>query len=377
MGFDLLATLFIALGLVSMSVFLRNPGRAELAMLWMNLLLLTNIRYESFLYVLILFAVLLVSGRIPDKRYLASLFFFSVPLYLPLAWQRALSSGAYQQPLGQELFSSEAFLVNLTTMLRNQLDFTFRLPYNNILTLAALPCGIWALISALKKKIWSFEAKLLITVAALIVGVSLVINFAHTVGVPSYSNPTGARLYLLFSAACAFMVAAFCAETIKVPPGIMLSASLLMFYMYHSPATSLRFVNDTGLTRLVSAVHAVMEKHTDSNALVVAALPSIYVVADRGAIDYVAFNSWAEGRTLDDELRLRRYTDIIFVQEIFNSSGQPKFDCVLKLPAKYKTEVLYEAIYSADAFLRISRLIMPNLSSPGGEKVAIAPAKTI
>ena len=63
-GFDLFSTLFLTLVIVCLYRFCAAPDSDRLALLWVNLLMFANIRYESLIIVGVVLAGLIVTGKI-------------------------------------------------------------------------------------------------------------------------------------------------------------------------------------------------------------------------------------------------------------------------------------------------------------------------
>ncbi|MDD4004793.1 MAG: glycosyltransferase family 39 protein [Elusimicrobiaceae bacterium] len=353
-GFDLLAAFFMALALLMVWIYLHNPEKEELNLLWMTLLMLANTRYESFIYLPVIFALLFAFRRVPDKKRVLLLSLVSVPFFFPIAWQRILTAGNYEHPAGTTIFSVSSLSSNLRFMLNSQFDFTFKPPYNNIINLAAFLCIIWLVIPAAKKL---YDTRLKVQFAAIAggaVGLNVLINCAHFF-VPSYAHPVSARWFIGFSAACVFMVSVFLVDVFKVKPWFFLILSLALFSLYHPTAMERRFPNCITMIRATDYVYDFLAKADDRNLLVVTDRPGQYVVADYGAISFKYANSHVK-ETFD---RLRRHlcSHIVILQDIRYDTGRPIPEHTLS--KEYPLEPLAEIQNTAEAYVRISKVVLP------------------
>jgi len=357
-GFDLLSTLFIALSLLTVWIYMQKPETEELDLLWFTLLMLANIRYESIIYLPVIFLLLWSWRRIADKMRLVLLALWTAPLFLPTFWQRLLSMGQHEQPAGTSLFRFDSLVANLREMLAGQLDFT--LPYNNLANVAAFICFEWLMVVLLRRRREDEDRLVFSTVAVAVVGLGLVISCAHFF-VPTYSHATGARLFLAFSAFCAFLTALFLLRVIRIPAWGALGLALVLFGVYHPIAMERRFTNNLILVRTTDEVYNYLNTYADKHTLLVIDRPGQYAVLERGAVNF----KYANSNAIDilNSARRKLFSEILVAQEILYKTGLPKLEH--KLDAAYKLETIYELQNSGDTFLRISRVTEDSLPPSG------------
>lgn len=346
-GFDLLSVLFLALSLLTAWLYLQRPEAEEEGLLFFTLLMFGNIRYESIIYLPIVFGLLFAWRRVPDWKRLLSTALFSAPLLLPTAWQRLLSMGHHEQPLGTSLFRVDSLVANTQAMLKGQIDFT--LPYNNLSNIAAFICFEWLLFILLKHKKENQSRLEFASVAVSMIGIGMLISCAHFF-IPSYSHSTGARLFLPFAAAAAFLTAMLFTRMLRVPPWALLAGTIVLFGFYHPMAIERRFSNNLILVRTTDTIYNYLSTYADKHVLVITERPGQYTVMGRGAISF----KYANTNAIDilNSLNRKLFTDIVVAQEILYKTELPRQEQQL-LPA-YRLQPLYEFQNSADTYVRLS-----------------------
>ena len=109
-GFDLLNSAFFVLIIAATYYFIKKPSSVAFSFIFASLIMFSNIRYESILFLVFLPLLLVKKIKwvyLKDGCYL----FFITPLVsLPYIWQRLLQQGSYETPEGfittKELSSS-------------------------------------------------------------------------------------------------------------------------------------------------------------------------------------------------------------------------------------------------------------------------------
>ena len=101
-GFDFVALFFSLLVIKSLLDHLREPSAARLAILWMNLCMFAEIRYESALFIVPVAALLLVFRLVNWSLLQPYAFIYSLtPAYLsPRVWQAVLRGSVPEQEPG-------------------------------------------------------------------------------------------------------------------------------------------------------------------------------------------------------------------------------------------------------------------------------------
>ena len=357
-GFDLLSVLFLALSLLAVWLYLQTPEAEEQDLLFFTLLMFGNIRYESIIYLPIAFGLLLAWRRVPDGKRLLSTALFSAPLLLPTVWQRLLTMGHHEQPIGTSLFRVDSLVANAQALLKGQADFS--LPYNNLANIAAFVCFEWLLFVLLKHKRENQSKLEFASVAISLIGIGMLISCAHFF-VPGYSHSTGARLFLPFATAGAFLTALLFTRMLRVPPWALLTGALVLFGVYHPTAIERRFSNNLILVRSTDTIYSYLAAYADKHVLLITERPGQYTVMGRGAISF----KYANNNAVDivHSLNRKLFTDIVVAQEILYKTELPRQEQQL-LPA-YRLKPLYEFQNSADTYMRLSVVDKESLPPSG------------
>lgn len=354
--YDTLFVFFFYLGFISLFLLMKKPSRYTFSLFWVNMLMLANVRHESAVYFALAFGAVVFWGYVTRELIKSSIFLILVTplLSLPIFWQKVLSQGKWENPKDTPLFSIGHFFKHLKLFLTGQLDFAFKLPFANVLTILAAGILIYFLVEVFRKKItfphryqWQF---LYIFFACL--AVNLIIFLSHFLG--DYTHPNGARFFLVFVTACA--MAPVLLKSLR--PGIinskaLLAAAIVAFTVYHPVAVEGELLKSLTLTREARACYKFLEETGSKNILVIADRPGQFTALEYGAVSFVYANK-SHGRLLH-ELNRSLFADIFVFQKIEYSSGKPIH--LNKLNGMYKMETLREVQITATQYLRISRVL--------------------
>jgi len=354
-GYDLFSTLLFALILTVFYQFLKSPDAQTLAFLWMSLLMFTNIRYESCIFILIIGLAVLKYIKFSQLKTAAHIYFLTPLLSLPFIWQRFLSQGTYENPSHIPLFSAQSFIKHGKIFLQNFLNLNLDLPYSGMLNLAAvliLGYGFKQIVTK-KIKLTPIQKNFTITVLSCVT-VIMVIVLSHHFG--RYDRPTQARLFMYFSVFCAltpiFLKAIY-------PNWIsgkkLMVAALVIFLFYHPVAGNHTFINNMVITRIHQHAQKFLKNINDSDILIISAYAGQYTALNYSAVTFNYANRHSQ--TLMAELKAHRYKKIFVFQEIDNTTNQPKWDNQ-RLDPKFKLTAVEEIQVLNDRFLRISRLVI-------------------
>ncbi|NLO90396.1 MAG: hypothetical protein GX410_00195, partial [Elusimicrobia bacterium] len=355
---DLFSAFFMALALQNAWLYLRNPEHEELTLLVMTLLMLANIRYESPIYLPAILLALLAMGRLPDKKGLLRLLMLCSPLVLPIFWQRLLPSNNYEQPAGTPLFSLHAFTENIRELLRSQFVFSYEMPYNNLLIIAAAAFSLTLLAPAVRKKLFTGIRPQFAVLCGTVVGISMLINCAQFF-IPIYTHPTGARLFLAFCAACTLITTAYLAQAFKIGGRVLLGAGVAIFMLYSPLAAARHLSNKLLLVRTTNTGYDFLSKYPDKHLVVIVNRPGQYVAMNRGAVSFAYANK--NPQELLDNLRDNFISDLVVFQDMDYATTLPKARQTLS--AEFTLEPVQDIQTGPDTYLRISKVAIP---PPGG-----------
>ena len=146
-GFDFCALFFSLLVLKSLFDHLREPTAGRLAILWMNLCMFAEVRYESALFIVPVVALLLVFRLANWTMLRPYAFIYALtPAYLaPRIWQAALRGSVPDQEVGVAPVSVGYFFDNLREYFRPVLSPLSGYPAHAgiVIALGLVGCVLW------------------------------------------------------------------------------------------------------------------------------------------------------------------------------------------------------------------------------------------
>ncbi len=364
-GFDLLATCMLVVVAQSFEVAVRDPSPRRITVVFLNLCLLANVRYEGWA-LLGLGVVLLLAMRVARLSGLRSygwLYSFSPLLVLPRYWQTVAKANDNEQPLSASLFSFEHFWNNwgeFLGVLRRPLDTTLpHAPFVIALSIVGLLLLGIQLVVALRRRTVTRDGVRIGVFFAAFVGAQVVICFSYFWG--HSLHPAAARLFLWLDVTMAFLAGwlltaigqrlkldvAALGRRSAAPVPVFAAAALLA--MAVPAAREARFINSLGLTRQADQVWRYFESLGTHRILVLTDRPGLYAIHDYGAASIVK-----PPRSLLFELSRHLYEDIYLIQEVNLATHEPegKFNPWPDV----ETETVLEFQNSATSSVRIARV---------------------
>ena len=146
-GFDFFAVFFALLVIKSLLDHGREPSPARLAILWMNLCMFAEIRYESGLFIPPVVALLLLFRMVTWSTLRPYAFIYALtPAYLlPRIWQAVLRGSVPQQDPGTIAFSLENFFNNVREYFKPILSPFHSYPAHSriVIALGIVGCILW------------------------------------------------------------------------------------------------------------------------------------------------------------------------------------------------------------------------------------------
>jgi hypothetical protein len=354
-GYDLFSTVMFALTLTVLYQFLKSPHPAGFAFLWVNLLMFSNIRYESCIFFLIIVAAAARFIKLSYFKEAAYIYVLTPLLSLPFIWQRFLSQGTYENPAHIPLFAVQSFIKHGGIFIENLLNLNFDLPYAGLLNLAAIIIigyGI-KLIVTKSIKLAPYQ-KYFMIISILCGGTIMIIVLSHHFG--RYDRPTQARLFMYFSVFCALTPIFLKAiHSGWISGKKLMVASCFIFILYHPVAANHAFINNMIITRIHQHAQKYLKDLKDPDLLIVTAYATHYSALNYSAITVQYANQHRP--TLQAELKANRYSKILVLQEIAYATQSPKWPNQQLYP-EFRLKPLKEIQVSEDRYLRISRLQM-------------------
>lgn len=356
-GFDFLAAFFAVLVVKSFLDHSRDPSADRLAVLWMNVCMFAEIRYETGLFIapVVFFLLVFRLAKLEYLRPYRIIYALTPAFLLPRVWQSIIRGNVPEQDPGAITFSVGNLITNTTNYLKPLAS-----PFDNKTSHAAfvLALGLVGLALALRwmiKRLQSEERstpelRFSIMVAGWMF-LQLIIVFTYVWGRPEH--PASARLIIAIDTFFSFLAAwAVTAIFKRRRPVLATVVCAGLFAMYVPVAAQARLINELTLTREAATTWRFFESLHEKRILIVTDRPGLYTVMNYGAVD---FEQAKRDPTLVEGLFRRLYYDIYLIQQIDLGAGRvlPQFEI---WPGQPRVPVL-EFQNDANTTVRISRLL--------------------
>ncbi len=355
-GFDLLAAGFALLVIKSVLDHCRAPSPERLAILWMNLCMFAEIRYESGLFVPLVVSLLLLFRKVTWRTLRPYAFVYALtPAYLlPRIWQAMLGGNVPHQAPGTVAFSFQTFFANTSEYIKPILSPFASQPAHSALVIALGIVGgvLWLrwLYRRLLVPDWKappLQFAILVTAWLLM---QAIIVFAYVWGRAQY--PSAARLVIpldTFFAFAAAWVLTLSLQRWRPLVAVLLAAAL--FAVYLPVASQARMLNRLTQTREANTNWRFFESLHEKRILIVTDRPNLYTIMDYGAMD---FETARHDRFLFEAFARHLFYDVYLVQQIRLSTNQPLPGYELWPDRRRETRLEFQN--DADVLIRISRL---------------------
>jgi hypothetical protein len=355
-GFDFLALFFALLVLKSIHDHLRQPSAARLAILWMNLCMFAEIRYEGVLFIVPVVALLLVF-RMVDRTLLGPYAFIYAltPAYLaPRIWQSVVRGNVPEQEAGVTALSVGNFFNNAREYFKPVLS-----PLNNypahagmVIALGLLGCLLW--LGAHRRQLWAPDwkaprARFAAFVAAWML-FQITVVFSYVWG--RAQAPSAARLVIAVDTFFSFFAAwALAVALRRWRPFVAVLAAVGILAIHLPIAGQHRMLNRLTQTRETATAWRFFESLHEKRILIVTDRPDLFTIMDYGAM---SFEAARQDPFIFEAFARHLFYDIYVVQQIKLSTGSP-FPGYDLWPGR-RLETMLEYQNDADVLIRISRL---------------------
>jgi hypothetical protein len=355
-GFDFLALFFSLLVVKSLLDHLRDPSAARLAILWMNLCMFAETRYESALFILPVLGLVL-AFRLASRTLLRPYAFIYAltPLYLaPRIWQAALRGSVPEQDPGVTPFSLAHFASNAREYFRPVLSPFDGYPAHAgiVIGLGLVGCLLWL---CSQRRQWRAPAwadprlRAALVVASWML-LQVVVVFSYAWG--RAQAPSAARLVIAIDTFFSFFAAWALTVTLRrwrTPAAVLVAAALLAM---HLPiASQHRFLNRLTQTRETATAWRFFDSLHEKRILIVTDRPDLFTIMDYGAM---TFEAARRDPFLFEALSRRLFYDVYVVQQIRLSTGSPMPGYDIWPGRRLETMLQYQN--DADLAIRISRV---------------------
>ncbi len=346
-GFDLLNTALFILVLGLSHRFIMNPSGPLFGLLMATILVFSNVRYESAIFLLVVPILLAPCITLAHLRSSIHLFLSAPLLLLPNYWQRYFATD-FAVPESESLFSWVSFTKHLPTFVQNQFDFSGTLPYASIINVLAL-AGVLVFLAEVARGSMKLTRKqlhwaiFLATVILLNAGIFLSYHFGLS------NHPISARYFLSFCVVFALLPLILRILTPRIMSGVaLLTIAIISFLYYHPFAVKDDFTRTLAFTKSTRAALRSLSGLDRNNMLIISERPSRFTAMGYGAVSIVYANKNMDAIFAQNKLHL--YSRVIVFEEfLFNGDAKA-------LRPDYKRNIIKEEYVAAGKFLRYSNL---------------------
>ncbi|MGD0835541.1 MAG: hypothetical protein ABSB49_02730 [Polyangia bacterium] len=356
-GFDFFAAFFALLVIKSFLDYVGAPTPARLAMLWMNLVMFAEIRYESALFLVPTVVILLLFRTITWSmlRPYALIYALSPAYLMPRIWQTILRGSVPEQDPGMVAVGSQNLGKNLREYLAPVLSPFHAHPAHSgiIIALGLLGCSLWLVVHWrwVAKPAWRAPHIRFLVFILVWMSVQALILFAYGWG--RAQSPAAARLFIALDTFLSFAAAWLLTRSLGRWPSlvaVMLAAALLVSQV--PLAAQHRMLNRLTQTRESATTWRFFASLHEKRIIIVSDRPNLFTIMEYGAM------SFAEAR--QDPVILQAFAhhlfyDIYLVQQISLATDQPRPGYESPWPSR-KLETMLEFQNDADVSIRITRL---------------------
>lgn len=354
-GFDFLALFFALLVVKSFHDHLHAPTPAKLAMLWMNLCMFAEIRYESALFIPVVVGLLFLFKLVTWSTLRPYAFVYALtPAYLaPRIWQAFLLGSVPPQEPGTVAFSAANFVANTHEYFKPILSPFHAYPAHSATVLALGVVGLVLWSSSHWRDILSIDWKRLRFPTVVLAWMTAQAFIVFTYGWGKAQNPASARLVIaidvFFSFTAAWAVTRLFGRR-KSFIAVMAAVGLLAVQV--PAAAQHRLLNRLTQTRESATTWRFFESLHEKRILIVTDRPNHFTIMSYGAM---SFEAARHDPMIFEALARRLFYDVYVVQQIGLSTRQPLPG--YELWPDRKVEPVFEFQNDANVLVRISRLV--------------------
>ena len=324
-GFDFLAAFFSVLVIKSFLDHTRAPSAGTLAVLWMNLCMFVEIRYETGLFLPPVVVVLLLFGLVKWSyiRPYRLLYALTPAFFLPRIWQAILRGNVPEQDAGAIAFSFGHFIENARDYFKPILNpFEFHPPHSAIVIgVGVVGSLLWLrwLDGRIRSRDWKTPKFQFATMVAVWMLVQLVIVFSYVWGRPQH--PAASRLVIAIDTFFSFPAAWLLTVALRrFRPFVVTIIAAALFAVYVPVASEYRILNELTLTREAATTWRFFESLHENRIMVITDRPGLYTIMNYGATD---FESAKADPSFLPSLDRRLFFDMYLVQQIDLTTNRP------------------------------------------------------
>jgi hypothetical protein len=355
-GFDFFTVFLALLVIKSLLDYIREPSPARLAILWMNLCVFAEVRYETGLFILPLVALLLLFRMVTLSTLRPYAFIYALtPAYLlPRIWQAVLRGNVPEQDPGAITFSLENFFNNTYEYFKPILSPFQSYPAHSaiVIALGVVGCILWLrwIYGHLLSRDWKARhLKFAIVVSAWML-LQATIVFTYVWGRAQY--PSAARLVITIDTFFSFAAAWVLTRPLWCfRPFVAVLLAAAVFVMSVPVASQHRMLNRLTQTRESATTWRFFDSLHEKRILIVTDRPNLFTIMDYGAMN---FETARHDPYIFEAFARRLFYDIYLVQQIKLSTNEPLPGYEI-WPTR-KLDTMLEFQNDANVLIRISRL---------------------
>ena len=355
-GFDFFAAFFALLVIRSLLDQSREPSPERLAVLWMNLCMFAEIRYETGLFIPPVVALLLLFRMVTWSALRPFAFIYALtPAYLtPRIWLAVLRGSVPEQYPGTIVFSLKNFFDNACDYFKPILSPFASQPAHSatVIALGVVGCILWLrwLCPRLLARDWKAPHLRFAVLVIAWMFVQAILVFTYVWGRAQY--PSAARLVIAIDTFFAFPAAWLLTLLLRrwrPLVAVLLAAAVVAFYL--PVASQHRMLNKLTQTREAATTWAFFENLNQKRIIIVTDRPGHYTIMEYGAMD---FETARHDSVIFDALARGLFYDIYLVQQINLTTNEP-FPAYDIWPTRSRQTML-EFQNDTNVMVRISRL---------------------
>lgn len=356
-GFDLISALFGLLVVKGVLDVLRDDSPGTLAILWLELCLFAEVRYETALFLPLVVIFLLAVRRITRGALRPYAFVYALtPVYLlPRVAQAVVRGNVPEQEPGTVTFSVDNFVNNAREYFGPVLSpFAEHAPHSGVLIALGLVGGAlgarWLFERWVGKDLGASPARFAVFLA-LWMALQTFILFTYYWGRAQY--PSAARLLIPLDVFCSLGAAWTVTRVLgRLRAFVGALVGVALFVMAVPVASQHRQLNRLTQTRESAATWAFFERLADRSILVVTDRPNHFTIMNFGAMSFEAARRDAYLLTA---FQRHLFHEVYVIQQIKLSTGEPLpgYD----LWPDRKLETVLELQNDANVLVRVSRLL--------------------
>ncbi len=351
-GFDACALLFVFLGVVLLDRLHHKPSIETCRAFLPSLILLSQVRYESIVYVLVLLGLAAALGRTRAiLEHSSRTFLAAVPwFFLPMVLQRLLTTDGYENPVGVPPFSLDHLLRHTRILLSGMIFPKPEFPYPSLLNLVAAALGV-ALVILIRPFSKKNALSLLPWAFLLIPTFNLVVVLSHHFG--RFTHPTQARLFLPFLTSLVLIpVWVHIKKPELLSRQALLGLAIGSWVLYLPVASEARFTRSLTSIRETSEGYRFLDTHADLRSLIITSHPGQYIVSGRGAFGFRTANQ--RKHSLIGELKRGFLSNIWVFQKHSYATGKPVAG--EELDPAFSLRRVEDFMITPEEFIRFSKI---------------------